>query len=177
MKRDLQARVDAESNVVQELNKMQSAHKNAEKMVTTQSETIKVLKVENQNLKERVETNKKKRKDIDSVLNEYDERLKVNTVKEFVHSSKFEVGLARVIGPWFKNGFSCCTAQIKDLMQKAGQSLSILKGLNIGRKIEFPAETFVSYPDNFLPSHTSNAKLPSRFKFLKDWSEEEDKKD
>ncbi|GAB2271394.1 hypothetical protein Dimus_006233, partial [Dionaea muscipula] len=49
-------------------------------------------------LKERLELNKKKRKDLTNVLNEYEERSKVNAVKEFVHSSRFEDGLARVIG-------------------------------------------------------------------------------
>ncbi|GAB2276278.1 hypothetical protein Dimus_011009, partial [Dionaea muscipula] len=88
-------------------------------MVTMQSEMIIELRAQNQSLKEKVELNKKKRKDMTNVFNEYDERLKVNTVKEFVHSAKFEDGLARVIGPWFKNGFSFCTAQIKDLMQRA----------------------------------------------------------
>ncbi|GAB2284152.1 hypothetical protein Dimus_018619 [Dionaea muscipula] len=97
-------------NVTEELSKVQSAQKSAEKMLTTQNETIKELRAKNQSLKERVELNKKKRRDMTSVLNEYDERLKVNVVKEFVHSSKFEDGLARVIGPWFKNGFSFCTA-------------------------------------------------------------------
>ncbi|GAB2270922.1 hypothetical protein Dimus_005782 [Dionaea muscipula] len=112
-----------------------------------------------------------------NVLNEYDERLKLNSAKEFVHSSKFEDELAILIVPWFKNGFSFCTTQIKDLMQGAGLSLSILKGLNMGREIDFPSEPFVSYPEEFLPSHTSNAKLSSPFMFLKDWIEEEEKKD
>ncbi|GAB2295054.1 hypothetical protein Dimus_029236 [Dionaea muscipula] len=86
-------------------------------------------------------------------------------------------GLARVIGPWFKNGFSYCTSQVKDLMQRARQNLSILKGLNMGREISFPTEPYVKYPEEFLPSHSSNARLPNPFKFLKDWIEEEEKKD
>ncbi|GAB2283693.1 hypothetical protein Dimus_018189 [Dionaea muscipula] len=68
-------------------------------------------------------------------------------------------------------------AKVKDLMQRAGQNLSILKGLNIGREISFPTEPYVQYPEEFLPSHSSNARLPNPFKFLKDWIEEEEKKD
>ncbi|GAB2281388.1 hypothetical protein Dimus_015984 [Dionaea muscipula] len=146
-------------------------------MMTTQSETIKELKAENQMLNERVELNKKRRRELTNVLNKYDERLKVNVVKEFVYSSKFEDGLAKVIGHWFKNGFSFCSAQIKDLMLRERQSLSILKGLNMGREIAFPTEPYVSFREEFLPSHTSSAKLLSLFKFLKDWIEEEDKKE
>ncbi|GAB2273198.1 hypothetical protein Dimus_008001 [Dionaea muscipula] len=103
-----------------------------------------------------------------NVLNKYDDSLKVKVVKDFVHSSKFKDGLARVIGPWFKNDFSFCTSQIKNLMQRAGKSLSILKGLNMGREIDFPAEPFVPYPEEFHPSYTCSAKLPSPIKFLKD---------
>ncbi|GAB2265769.1 hypothetical protein Dimus_000805 [Dionaea muscipula] len=57
LQRDLQAKVDAESRVVQELSKVQLAQKSAEQMVTTQNETIKELRAENQMLKERVEHN------------------------------------------------------------------------------------------------------------------------
>ncbi|GAB2285514.1 hypothetical protein Dimus_019963, partial [Dionaea muscipula] len=177
LQRDLNAKVDVESKAVQELNMVQSALKNAEKMVTTQNEKVKELRSENHNLKDRVEYNKKRRRDMTGVLNDYDERLKVNAIKEFIHSAKFEDGLARVIGPWFKNGFSFCTAQVKDLMQRPGQSLNFLKGLNMGREIDFRVEPFVSFPEDCVPSHTSSAKLPSSFKFLKDWIEEEEKKD
>ncbi|GAB2299214.1 hypothetical protein Dimus_033285, partial [Dionaea muscipula] len=156
---------------------MQSAQKSLEQMVTTQNETIKELRAVNQQLKERVKLNKKKRKDLNNVLNEYEERSKVNAVKELIHSSKFEDGLARVIGPWFKNGFSFYTAQVKDLMRRVGKSLIILNGLNMGRDIAFQAEPFVPYPKEYLPSHSSSARLPSPFKFLKDLSEEEEKKD
>ncbi|GAB2290024.1 hypothetical protein Dimus_024318 [Dionaea muscipula] len=175
LQRDLDAKVASESRDVQEHNKVQSTLKNAEKMVTIQNETINELRSKNQKLKERLEYNKKRRRD--KTINEYDERLKVNVVKKFIHSAKFEDGLAKVIGLWFKNGFSFCTAQVKDLMQRAGQSLTILKGLNMGREINFPAEPFVSFPEHYLPSHTSSAKLPSPFKYLKNWTEEEEKKD
>ncbi|GAB2294663.1 hypothetical protein Dimus_028859 [Dionaea muscipula] len=95
----MKAKIDPESRAVQELIKVKSAQKSAEKMVTTQSETIKELRAQNQILKEKMEYNKKKRKDMASVLNKYDGRIKVNVVKEFVHSSRFENGLARVIDP------------------------------------------------------------------------------
>ncbi|GAB2292648.1 hypothetical protein Dimus_026885 [Dionaea muscipula] len=143
----------------------------------TESETIKELRATNQKLKERLDDGKKNRKTLVGVLNEYEERAKVNAIKEFVHSSIFEGGLARVIGPWFMNDFSFCTAQVKDLRQRAGKNLSILKGLNMGRQIAFPTEPYVKYPEEFLPSHSSNARLPNPFKFLKDWIEEEGKKD
>ncbi|GAB2271178.1 hypothetical protein Dimus_006022 [Dionaea muscipula] len=168
---------DAESRTAQELNKLQSAQKNAENMVTTQSEMIKEFRATNQMLKERVDLNKKRMKDLTNVLNEYDKRLKVNAVKEFVNSSRFEDVLPRVIGPWFKNDFSFYTTQVEDLLQRAGKSLTILMGLNMGRVIAFHAEPYVSYPKEFLLSYASNAKLPSPFKFLKGWSEEEEKKD
>ncbi|GAB2292568.1 hypothetical protein Dimus_026804 [Dionaea muscipula] len=126
--------------------------------------------------KERLEDGKKKRKDLVGELNEYDGMLKVNAIQEFIHSTKFEDGLAKVIGPWFKNGFNFYFPQVKDLMQKAGQNLSILKGVNMGRKIDFPTEPYVAYLEEYLPSHPSSAKLPSPFKFLKDWIEEEEKK-
>ncbi|GAB2294722.1 hypothetical protein Dimus_028917, partial [Dionaea muscipula] len=77
LQRDLQAKVDAKSRVVQELIEVQSTQRSAAHMVTTQNETIKEFKAENQKLKERVEYNKKKRRDMTSVLNEYDERIKV----------------------------------------------------------------------------------------------------
>ncbi|GAB2296620.1 hypothetical protein Dimus_030730, partial [Dionaea muscipula] len=168
LRRDLQSKVDAESRAVQELHKVQSAQKSAEQMVSQQSEPIKELRATNQSLKERLDAGKKKRKDLVGVFNEYDGRLKVNVIQEFVHSTMFEDGLAKVIGPWFKNGFSFCFAQIKDIMQKTGQNLSILKGVNMDRKIDFPTEPYVAYPDEYLPSHPSSAKLPSPFKFLKD---------
>ncbi|GAB2265619.1 hypothetical protein Dimus_000659 [Dionaea muscipula] len=177
LQRDLDAKVASESRVVQELNKVQYAPEKGEKTVTSQNKIINELRLENQKLKERLEYNKKRRRDMIGVLNEYDERLKVNTTKEFIHSTKFEDGLAKVIGPWFKNEFSFCTAQVKDLMQRAGQSLTILKGLNIGRKIGFLTEPFVSFPEDCLPSHTSSAKLSGPFMFLKDWTEKEEKKD
>ncbi|GAB2270141.1 hypothetical protein Dimus_005049 [Dionaea muscipula] len=52
-----------------------------------------------------------------------------------------------------------------------------LKGENIGKKIDFRIEPYVSYLEEYLPSHPSSAKLPNPFKFLKDWIEEEEKKD
>ncbi|GAB2286458.1 hypothetical protein Dimus_020860 [Dionaea muscipula] len=144
---------------------MQSAQKSAEQMVTKQNETIKELRATNQMLKERVELNKKKRKDLTNVLNEYDERLKVNAVKEFVHSSRFEDGLVRVISPWFKNSFSFCTAQPLHIEES-----------EYGQRNCFPSRTYVQYlEEEYLPSYTSTAKLPSPFKFLKDWGEEEEK--
>ncbi|GAB2284081.1 hypothetical protein Dimus_018557, partial [Dionaea muscipula] len=76
LQRDLQAKVDAKRRAVQELSKVQSTLKSAEKMVTTQNETVRELRAENQSLKERVEHNKKNRREMTSVLNEYDERLK-----------------------------------------------------------------------------------------------------
>ncbi|GAB2268013.1 hypothetical protein Dimus_002991 [Dionaea muscipula] len=150
LQRDLQGKIDAESRSVQELSKVQSTHKSAEQMVTSQGETIKELRAINQMLKE------------------------IGSWEEEVEGSD---GLARVIGLWFKNGISFCTAQVKDLMQRAEKNLSILKGLNMGKKIDFPIEPSVSYPEEYLPSHSSNAKLLSPFKFLKDWIEEEEKKD
>ncbi|GAB2285843.1 hypothetical protein Dimus_020283 [Dionaea muscipula] len=178
LQREMREKIDAQSRVVQELSRVQSARKSAEQMVTQQSETIKELRATNQSLKERLEDGKKKRKAQVGVLNKYEERAKVNVIKEFVHSSRFEDGLARVIEPWFKNGFSFCTAQVKDLLQRAGKNLSIIKGLNIGRReIAYPTEPYVTYPEEFLPSHSSNARLPNPFKFLKDWIEEEENKD
>ncbi|GAB2290029.1 hypothetical protein Dimus_024323 [Dionaea muscipula] len=145
LQRDLDAKVASESRAIQELNKVQSSLKNAEKMVTAQNETINERRSENQKLKERLEYNKKRRRDMTRVLNDYDTRLKVNAVKKFIHSAKFEDGLA--------------------------------KGLNMGREINFPAEPFVSFLEDCLPSHTSSAKLPSPFKYLKNWTEEVEKKD
>ncbi|GAB2290398.1 hypothetical protein Dimus_024676 [Dionaea muscipula] len=133
-------KIDAESRATRELSQVQIARNSAEQMVTQQSETIKELRAINQNLKEWLDDGKKKRKTLVEVLNEYEERAKVNAIKEFVHSSRFEDGLARVIEPSFKNGFSFCTSQVKDLMQRAGQNLSILKGLNRGREIAFITE-------------------------------------
>ncbi|GAB2281192.1 hypothetical protein Dimus_015796 [Dionaea muscipula] len=138
---------------------------------------IKELRAINQMLKEQLEDGKKKRKALVGVLNEYDGRLKVNAIQEFIYSSRFKDGLAKVIGPWFKNGFNFCLAQVKDVMQSAGHNLSILKGVNMGRKIDFPIESYVTFPDQYLPSHPSNDKLPSPFKCLKDWTDEEEKKD
>ncbi|GAB2292658.1 hypothetical protein Dimus_026895 [Dionaea muscipula] len=106
-------------------------------------------------LKDRLEDGKKKRKALVGVLNEYNGRLKVNAIQKFINSSRFEDGLAK----------------------RAGHNLSILKGVNMGKKIDFPTETYVTYPDEYLPSHPSSAKLPSPFKFLKDWTKEEENKD
>ncbi|GAB2265878.1 hypothetical protein Dimus_000909 [Dionaea muscipula] len=150
LQREIQGKIDAEGRAVQELSKM---------------------------LKEWLEDGKKKGKALVGVLNEYDGRLKVNTIQEFIHSSRFEDGQTRVIGPWFKNGFNFYLAQVKDVMQRAGHNLSILKGVNMGRKLDFPTEPYVTFPDEYLPSHPSSAKLPSPFKFLKDWTDEEEKKE
>ncbi|GAB2265770.1 hypothetical protein Dimus_000806 [Dionaea muscipula] len=78
-----------------------------------------------------------------NVLNEFDERLKVNVMKDFIHSTNFEDGL----------------------------------GLNMVREIDFAEHPYMSFLKDCLPSHSSSAKLPSPFKFLKDWIEEEEKKD
>ncbi|GAB2275793.1 hypothetical protein Dimus_010543 [Dionaea muscipula] len=131
---DLQAKVDVESRTVQELNKVQSALMSVEKMVTTHNETIKEMRVENQNLKERVENNKKKRRYMTGVLNEYDERLKVNFVKEFIHCAKFKDGLARVTDLWVKNGFSFYTARVKDLMRRSKAVSLDFKGSEYGKR-------------------------------------------
>ncbi|GAB2289926.1 hypothetical protein Dimus_024225 [Dionaea muscipula] len=177
LQREMQSKIDAESRVVQELSKVQSVRRSAEQMVEQQSELNKELRVTNQMLKEWLEDGKKRRKALVGVLNEYDGRLKVNAIQEFIHSSSFEDGLGKVIRPWFKNGFNFCLAQVKDVMQRAGHNLSILKGGNMGKKINFPTEPYVTFPDQYLPSHPSSAKLPTPFMFLKDWTDEEEKKD
>ncbi|GAB2268771.1 hypothetical protein Dimus_003716 [Dionaea muscipula] len=177
LQREMQGKIDAESRAVQELSKVQSARKSAKQMVEQQSEIIKELRATNQMLKERLEDEKMKTKALVGVLNEYDGRLKVNAIQEFIHSSRFKDGLTKVIGPWFKNGFNFFLTQVKVVMQRAGHNLSILKGVNMGRKIDFPTVPYVTFLDEYLPSHLSNAKLPSSFKFLKDWTDEEEKKD
>ncbi|GAB2303524.1 hypothetical protein Dimus_037512 [Dionaea muscipula] len=139
LRRDLHGKIDAESRAVQELHKVQTAKKSAEQMATQQSETIKERRDANQSLKERLEDEKNKRKALVGVLNEYDGRLKVNSIQEFIHSTKFEDSLA--------------------------------KGVNMGRKIDFPIEPYVAYAEEYLPSHSSSSKLSSPFKFVKDWIE------
>ncbi|GAB2271190.1 hypothetical protein Dimus_006034 [Dionaea muscipula] len=67
-------------------------------MATQQSETIKERRDANQSLKERLEDEKNKRKALVGVLNEYDGRLKVNSIQEFIHSTKFEDSLAKTCG-------------------------------------------------------------------------------
>ncbi|GAB2272884.1 hypothetical protein Dimus_007700 [Dionaea muscipula] len=168
LQRELQGKIDVEIRATREFNQVQIAWNSAEQMVTQHSETIKELCAANQSLKERLEDGKKKRKALVGILNEYNGRLKVNVIQEFIHSTKFEDGMDIVVKPWFKNGFNFCFAQVKDIMQRAGQNLSMLKGVNMGRKIDFPTEPYVAYPEEYLPSHPSNAKLPNPFKFLKD---------
>ncbi|GAB2288656.1 hypothetical protein Dimus_022976 [Dionaea muscipula] len=146
LRRELQGKINAESRATRELNQVQIARNSVEQIVTQQSETIKELLAIKRSLKERLEDEKKKRKVLVGLLNEYNGRLKVNAIQEFIHSTKFKDVLAKVIGPWFKNGFNFCFAQVKDAMQRVEQNLSMLKGVNMGRKIDFPIEPYVAYP-------------------------------
>ncbi|GAB2281435.1 hypothetical protein Dimus_016024 [Dionaea muscipula] len=57
------------------------------------------------------------------------------------------------------------------------QQETIQERVNMDRKIEFPTEPYIAYPEEYLPSHPSSAKLHNPFKFLKDWIKEEEKKD
>ncbi|GAB2290114.1 hypothetical protein Dimus_024402 [Dionaea muscipula] len=114
LQRDLDAKIANESGAINNLNCnalgplprthhlawTRKALKDAEKQVDTQNEVVRGLREEVPRPKDILELNKERRKDMTGLLNEYDERIQVNTIREFINSKPFENGMVRVISPW-----------------------------------------------------------------------------